>query len=304
MFKNIPTRTKIIFGILATAFLGVIIYSIVTLILRAGKVAVTVKYAPYSATITLDGEPIKNNATHYLEPKPYSVTVENEHFVSQSGTVQITEEDHYIVGVLVASDEEGRLITEDRSREFQEAEGLVGQLANAYGQKRQEMYPILKYLPVNKTIYSLSYQTEVDDSPTVYIKAESAYIDTAIKQLYSLDNSISIASYKVLIRNYANPWEGAAFTNNTESNPVNFIKKGYDTNLDGYTATLAAEQDGYAGIIIQKPAPEGGPFYNTYRIALRKEGNAWKKLNDPYPILSQANASEVPSQLLDQINQK
>ncbi len=303
MFKNFNKQTKIAVSVAIILFLGIIIYSAITLISRIGKIAIDIKVAPFTASVTLNGEKVANNSTIYLPVGSYELHAELEHFDSITKTMELSSENHIAYGVLNPNDEEGRSIEKEHLKDYQIVEGIIGAKVNADGEKRLEQYPLLAYLPINKVTYSLSYQTQADDSPQINIKAEKVYLNSAIKKLYSLNSTISIADYRVVIRDYSNPWDNISFTANTSSDPVEFIKTGYAGHLEGYRLRSGELHDDYIGVVLERNSLEGAAFQYTYRVILKKSGNSWEKLNTPYPILSRYNVSDVPSSILDQINQ-
>ena len=62
---------KIIIPLFVIVLIGIIIYSVSTMIYRSGKVAVNVVYAPFAATVKINGEKIGNNDTYYIVPGDY-----------------------------------------------------------------------------------------------------------------------------------------------------------------------------------------------------------------------------------------
>lgn len=303
MFQEDRKRVKLIIGVAISIFAIIIIYSVITLISRIGKIAVEIKVAPFVASVTLNNQEIKNNSTIYLPAGTYELHAELEHFEPLTKTMELSSEDHIAYGILNPVDEEGRAIEKEHLKDYQIVEGIIGAKANEDGLKRLEKYPLLAYLPINKMTYSLSYQTQPDDSPQINIKAEQVYLNSAIKKLYSLNESISIASYRVVIRDFNNPWENVPFTNNTQSDAIDFIKTGYGNHLKNYRVRSGELHDGYIGIIIECDSLEGPAFQYTYRTILKKTENSWEKLTTPYPILSQYNTEGIPSHILDTINQ-
>ena len=77
-----------IFGVLCV---GIIILAIVNFINRQGKIAVTTKYAPYSATVQIDGKKAKNNGINYLTPGKHKVTVSAKEFNSVEIDINVDE---------------------------------------------------------------------------------------------------------------------------------------------------------------------------------------------------------------------
>ena len=156
----------------------------------------TVQFAPYAAKVSVNGKRIKNNGTVYLEEGNYELLVEMEHFSSYTATITIDQENHYIVGELEASDEEGTLLAQRYNKQYLKVEALAGKIANEAGQRRNEKYPILKYLPLNNSFYSISYSYDENKEPIITVKSDYEYQDIAVGRLKALEG-ITIEDYKL-----------------------------------------------------------------------------------------------------------
>lgn len=304
MFQNLSKKAKIGVGVAAAVIVAIVVYSLFVVISRIGKVAVSVDIAPFTAKVTLNGEPVANHSTVYLEPGEYAVEAKQEHFTDFAQNFVISEKDHQIYGLMDPTDDEGQRIYVERIKDFYYVEGIFGEIVNAEGEARLEKYPILAYLPYNKPTFSISFQTKEGGEPQINIKSQRVYYDAAVAKLYSFDKKISVAAYDVQIADYKDPFAGVTFNENDASEAMDFIKRGYGATLNGYTVSVKGLEDGYYGVVLTRTANEGGPYKYTYRMILAKENGALKRVNlTPYPILSQFNAASVPSSTLDAVNQ-
>ena len=63
---------------------------------------------PYIAEVTLNDVSVNNNSNIWLEPGSYTDKVKCDHFSSIERTIEISNDYHYIVGILSATDDDGR----------------------------------------------------------------------------------------------------------------------------------------------------------------------------------------------------
>ena len=189
---------KIIVGFVCILIILVIfVYSVVVLVIRHGKVAVSVTVAPYTADLTLNGMRIRNNRTIYLEKGHYHLVAEAEHFDSRESDIVISDNQHYIAAMLEPIDETGEKFKETHQRQFSNAEGALGLALNAEGKDLQEKYPLVKYLPINNRFYSISYQSSESGVPDVNIKTDLSYLDVAIAKLKTLKGKQTLSWKKI-----------------------------------------------------------------------------------------------------------
>lgn len=180
--KNLPKRERAIVGVVIGVFVVVIMAAVITLVSRMGKVEVMVKFAPFDARVSLNGTEVKNNSSSYIAPGTYTVVAEREHFETKTETVTISESNKHILGKLMASDEEGERIMEERAEDYLAVEGVMGGLANEEGAAIKEKWPILKYLPVNNQFYSISYAYDEARKPVVRVWAVDDYMMEIARQ--------------------------------------------------------------------------------------------------------------------------
>ena len=296
------TLIKIVAVLFIIAVVAILVIFLSLQISRAGKIATTVKYAPFNATVTLNDETVPNNSTQYLPPGEYDLVVETEHFDTVSKTITISEDSDLIVGELTPNSDRGNQIASERLDDFLEVEGILGKLAAEAGKQEKATYPILKYLPINNALFSISYAYDADNELQVYIAASQPYQNMAVAKLYDLDG-VNPAEYNINFKDFTNPFAGT-FVENTASDPVAFLSTGYARLLDDYTISAGAtDGDFYYTKIDSKIGQQDNTFV-SYRVLLKKSGSSWEFVTPPYPVLTKYNTPDVSVDLLNKINQQ
>lgn len=296
-YKNLSRNQKIVFIIIAFFFVFAIIYSIATLIYRSGKIKTIVKYAPYSATVTLNDIPISNNSTAWLIPGEYNLKVEYNHFDTYTSTITISEDSNSIVGVLTPSDEEGEQYIDKHEREFSDAEGQVGISLSKQGTKLKEKYPILNYLPINNSLYSISYQYDEEDKPIVNIKADPENLDIAVEKLKLL-KGVDLTDANLV---FHTPTEFSDYQENTNDEPAAFIKTAYGLS-DKFVINEGKYNGDYYYTSVYINDYSRALDYAHYRIILKKEKSGWVSVANPQPLFTKYNAKKVPEKILKATN--
>ena len=299
--KNLDKKQKFTILGIAAIILVFIMISIVTLITRAGKIATTVQFAPYAATVKLNDTAVKNKSTQYLIPGTYKVVVSFDHFETYETTITIDDNYHYIVGVLTPSDNEGTAYQERHKTEWTETEGIIGQALNEEGSRRKKQYPILNYLPVNNSLYSIGYSYDDNKTrPIVTVKEKPVYLDDAVEKM-KLFKNVDLASYEIVFKT-ENPF--AIYDNNaTGSTPLECAQNAF-SNLDEYATTTGQDiTNGYYTLKIYTDDYEMAYQYAHYRALFHKEENGvWKIIAAPQPLLTTYNTPDVPIDILNTAN--
>ena len=298
LWNNLSNNKRIVLIVAAILFFFVILYSITTLITRSGKVATTIKYAPYRASITLNDSRISNNTTIWLEPGNYHLKVEFEHFVTEERDITIDKDHNYIVGVLTSADEEGSNYYSQHKQEFAETEGVVGRYLSEEGLRIKNKYTILNYLPINNSLYSISYDYTDEMEPIISVKTEPKYLDDAVEKLKTLKN-VDLTAYQINFTP-ANPF--AIYDNYSAANPLDVIKNSFN-NIDDYYLQEGQYIGGdYFTTKIYTYSYEMDYSYAHYRVLLHKDGNNWKLVAAPQPLLTSENTPGVEKSILDSAN--
>ena len=297
--RNFTKRQKLIAGAVVAAFILVIVYAITVSIQRSGKIKTTVKFAPYRATVKLNDTRISNNATVWLEPGDYHLTVSlDEHLESNQEDITISQDYNAIIGTLGALDEEGEKYINSHFTDYIDAEGFISNVLNEEGSDLRKTYPILNYLPINNSLYSISYEEADDHHPIIHVKTDLENLDTAVAKLQSLDN----VELSTLDLNFDLDSPLGEPKDNPLQNPTEFIKAAF--SLPGnYKIVQKEKTDDYFCGIIYVSNYEEDFDYAHYRIVLEKgENNNWAVPFAPQPLFTVNNTDGFTAEQLNTIN--
>lgn len=297
--KQSTPRSRAAIIIAAIVFVVVLIYSISILIYRAGKTKTIIQFAPNSATITLNDTKVNNGSTTWLIPGKYHLKVEyNEHLEIYEEDIEITNQTAELYGILSAIDDEGREFIEQHRQEYAKVEGMVGLLLERRGAKKKEDYPILNYLPINTSLYSISYQYDDNNRPVVYVKSDPYYLDVAVAKM-KLFEDVELESQNIVFLN-ENRFE--SYQQNPITDAKKFIRAAYQLP-DNYIISEPREKNGYTYTNIYIDGKEKNALYAHYHILIKKNSDgAWEVVSTPQPILTIYNTPNVDKELLKTIN--
>ena len=298
-YKNLNNGQRIIAIAIIAFFVIAVVYGIVINISRSGKVAVTVKFAPYAAKVTLNDIQVSNNSTIWLEPGSYRTKVELEHFDTIERTIEITTDYKYIVGTLSANDAEGEAYAQKHEQEYADTEGVVGLALNAEGAAIKNKYPILNYLPINNRLYSISYAYTDDNEPIITVKTSPKYLDVAVQKMKVLKN-VDLTAYQINFTP-ANPF--ATYNESAELKPEETINNSFD-NISKYSVSAGQYiSDSYYAATIYTYDYSADLQYAHYRVLLKKDdNNYWHIISSPQPLLTQQNTPNIPVDILNSVN--
>ena len=295
--KKIHQNTYILYIFLGAISLIGIIFFIVVFSMRINKIKTTVQYAPYSATVTLNDTPVNNNSDIWLEPGIYTVKVEYEHFGSIERIIEISNDYHYIVGALSAIDEEGKTYADLHKEEFANVEGIVGRALNEEGIAIKKQHPILNYLPINNSLFSISYAYIEDNTPTIKIKTTPEFLDAAIAKMKTFKN-VELTDYQITF-DLDNPFE--IYEESPKSTPKETIEASFD--LKKYTISEGQNiSDNYYATTIYIYDFDRDLSYNHYRVLLKKDNDSWHIVATPQPLFTKDNTPDVATDVLNAAN--
>lgn len=297
--KQSSPRTRILAVLVVLAFALILIYSISTLIYRTGKTKTIIQYAPNAATITLNDTKVTNGSTLWLIPGSYHLKVEyNEHLETHEEDIEITDETAEFYGTLGAIDDEGKEYVEQHSQEYAKVEGMIGSLLGRRGEKIKEQYPILNYLPMNNSLYSISYQYDDNNKPVIYVRSDPKYLDIAVAKMKLFEN-VELESENIVFLN-ENRFE--SYEKNPISDPQKFIRAAYQLPED-YIISKPRETGDYTYTNIYIDGMAKNALYAHYRILLKKNSDdEWEVVSTPQPLLTIYNTPNVDKEILKTIN--
>lgn len=295
--SNLPNTAIVAIIIFLLLIIVAIFATIFTNVSRAGKIAVTVKYAPFDSIVHLNGTKIKNNAVNYLSPGEYELTANLNHFTTSTETITISNDTEYILGKLIPSDSEGEDIMNENQKDYLTVEGIHGQLSTAAGEEIKQKYPILQYLPINNNLYSISFAYRNDGSPQITIKTDVKFIDIAISKLLLLD--VKLTDYDI-ISTLDNPF--LTPVPNTNTNPKNFIQASYPNIIDYYQISEGKISGDYYLTTIYTHNAATADSYGHYKVILKKINDSWEFASTPQFLLTTKNSPNLPETILSQAN--
>ena len=119
-------------------------------------------------------------------------------------------------------------------------EQTPGSVSVELGEEEDKKWPILKHLPIKNSLYTIGY-TIKDNQLTIFVTSTDTNIEVALKKLASLADK-PLSSYNIEIKSPANPFKDG-FTKNSTTNPVEFLKNGYqNVNFDITSVTQNGEE--------------------------------------------------------------
>ena len=297
--NNLSSHNRALIIFAAIAFAIIIIYSFTTLIYRAGKTKTIIRFAPNAAKITLNDTKISNGSTTWLIPGKYHLKVEyNEHLEVYEEDIEITDEQAEYYGTLGALDDEGREFIEQHREEYTKVEGLVGSLLDRKGKKIKDKYPILNYLPMNNSLYSISYQYDDNNKPIIYVKSNPRYLDIAVAKM-KLFKNVELESENIVFLN-ENIFE--KYEQNPLTDVKRFIRAAYQLPND-YVINEPKTVNDYTYTSVYIDGHDKNAEYAHYLVVLKKNSDgAWEQAATPQPLFNIYNAPNIDKKILKTIN--
>ena len=297
--KSLSQRQKALILVLALIFAFIVIYSISTLIYRAGKTKVTIRIAPNATSITLNNTSVSNNSTIWLTPGNYHfVAKSNEHLKTHERDIEVKNEPVEIYAILGALDEEGQKFVEQHRQEYVTVEGLIGDLENREGEKLRKANPIIKHLPINNSLYSISYQYDDNKNITVNVKCEPEFIDVVVAKLKTFTD-IELSNQNIVFNldnRFTNPQQ------NPNTDIKQYLKNAFQLS-GNYKISEIQQKDNYYYTTIYISDYARDLDYAHYRVLLKKGAeDTWELVSTPQPLLTNYNTPGVEKEVLDAIN--
>lgn len=299
--KQLDQRKRLLIILVAAVFAIILIYSIGTMIYRAGKTKTIIHFAPSAATVTLNDTKVANGSTSWIIPGTYHLVVSfNEHFSVHEEDIEIKNdgETAEFYGLLTALDDEGREYATQHRQDFAKVEGLIGNLLDREGQKIKQNYPILNYIPINNSLYSISYQYDDNSEPVVYVKSDPKYLDVAVAKM-KLFEGVELEEQNIVFLN-KNDFE--VYQQNPISDAKKFLRAAYQLS-DEYIIDDPLETNSYTYTTIYKNGHAYNGDYAHYRVILEKDSdNNWQVVATPQPLLTTRNTPGIDKAILKTIN--
>lgn len=291
-WKKVTITLGIIWGII---ILGVVSFYIYTI----GKVKINVDYAPFAARVQLNGTTVMNHHDNYITPGEYQVKVEFNNFETYEDTVTIEQDTEFIFGMLSPANEEGEKYMVNHAEEFDSINKYYSIMMNKEGEKLSKKYPIINKLPIKEPYYTIGY-TVNDDGIDVTVESSIAYRQLAVSKVLSVLEPDDFGKYGITFYNLDNPFKDT-FSANTESDPAEFIKKGFSNAGVDFSVGGGTRSDDYYYAYLRYSFKKG--INAVFRIVLIKNGDTWKLAGTPYTLLTTKNTPDVPLEIINKVNQ-
>lgn len=303
--QHTKRNTIILVIVCAIIFFGVIGYSIYQTIYRSDKVKVGVYYAPFVAQVKIDDIIVKNNSTTWLTLGEHNILVSYDGFDDFTATAEITDETGNIYGALTPNTPAGEQIMQTYKNDYD----FIGSLSSAssvlLGEQNRQKWPIITYLPITNTLFSLGYSISADNHLTININADTTYLDNAVDTLKKYATADApIAQYDIIFTQWNNPLQNL-FTSNNSSDAKEYLTQGYrstnpDLNLTINTGKYSQDNQYYYTTITTGYEER----YNLiiYRAILTHQGESWRLIATPQPIATTYNTTDTPIDILTAAN--
>lgn len=179
------------------------------------------------------------------------------------------------------------------------------------GNKEREKYPIVEYLPIKNSLFTLGYQfSNAGKKLTLKVTTTETYLDSAINKLTSF--GVDLTNCALDITSPASPFLSAYIVNN-ETDPIAALRAAYSRVESFQIAKIRAvsssgedvEGAKNADYILARITTGREDHYNlqTYRVILKKdEASRWIPISNPSPILNIYNTPGIDIELLKLAN--
>ena len=290
-FKKNKTASYILACVALVLALGIFI----AVNSHPGKVGVEIKVAPFSAKVFINDNEVRNNHKEYLAPGEYDVRVELEHFETMEQKVTVSNDFKAIMGGLQPIDAAGDDIYYQKIVDYRKT--------NTADSSPELTGAIYKKLPLEKSIYRVvTAYDEEEKKAMIRIYAGEPYVETAISELFkNLKYDAAISGYKITLSKYNDIFTEAAESKAHTATDV--VKEAYASVIDeNFQFKEELHSGRYAAVVMCTQQNTGGAFFRAYRTVLERDGNTWKILHAPYPVVSKGILPDIETTFLNRIN--
>lgn len=198
-------------------------------------------------------------------------------------------------------------IEEKKRTEYEASEAYGGDQAIAEGERERAEYPIIAELPVVNALFKIGYQfAERGEKLLIRVEATNTYMNQAVEKLKSIQANVSskdkvkdLAEYDIVFSGFDNYLAEPAASEKT--NPVEYLVEAY-ANAKAECAIFDGRTEG--DYYYTKVTTGNASHYDlmTYRVILKKDGETWKFVGTPVPIVTIYNMVNVPEEILNKAN--
>lgn len=301
---NIEKRRKIFIkgfiGIWLVIVMISVIYFVTLSILHMGKQNITIKVAPYAATVFVDGKKVNNDSSVYLANGEHQIFAFLDNFEIYEEKITIPLNENFIVKGLIPVNQVGEKIQQDNLDDYFGLESLVEKNIDDDA-KKDINNPIQKVLPYTTDAYGIGTADQDGELIVTITIRDGNSLDTAVNKLLEIveSSNISIIDYNFRINGFINQF--ADLLPNDETDPLNFMS----TVCNGLSIECRLYGGGYYEnyYYMLTTVLFGNGRYATYRVILQKNGDGnWVFASTPYPILTRSNSPNIPAEVINEVN--
>ncbi len=183
-----------------------IAWSIATYVTRVGKTGVTITAVPADATITVNGNKVKNG-THWLTPGTYKVTATKDGFIARTKSVAVTNEKNQNVVTMSLSPQSdtAKRWADAHDNEYKKNEEYGAIEARANGEYFVRKNPVTNVLPYTDPYYEIAYKRVGDDVRITIATSSPRYRYLAVQKFRDL--GFNPTDFRIIFQDFKNPLE-------------------------------------------------------------------------------------------------
>lgn len=197
------SQKKYIILALSILCAAMLLLTIITVIGRVGKTAVSFVVSPDETQIEFNNQKITGSRTVYLKPGEYSFKATRDGF--RENTIQTTVKDKpvRVVFTLIPT---GNVSKSEKSTNASKIDKITTEALEKEQTKLAEANPIIKKLPIKNFIYSIGYRADSskENSIIVEIDAPKGYKNAAVNEIKRA--GFDPSKLNINFRDYANPF--------------------------------------------------------------------------------------------------
>ena len=197
------SQKKYIILALSILCAAMLFLTIITVIGRVGKTAVSFVVSPDETQIEFNNQKITGSRTVYLKPGEYSFKATRDGF--RENTIQTTIKDKPI-RIVFALTPTGKVSKSEKSTNASKIDKITTEALEKEQTKLAEANPVIKKLPIKNFIYSIGYRADSskENGIIVEIDAPKGYKNAAINEIRKA--GFDPSKLNINFRDYANPF--------------------------------------------------------------------------------------------------
>jgi len=197
------SQKKYIILALSILCAAMLLLTIITVIGRVGKTAVSFVVSPDETQIEFNNQKITGSKTIYLKPGTYSFKATRNGFREKIIQTTVRDKPVRVVFTLTPT---GKISKLKKSTNAPKIDKITTEALEKEQTKLAETNPIIKKLPIKNFIYSIGYRADSskENSIIVEIDAPKGYKNAAVNEIRKA--GFDPSKLNINFRDYANPF--------------------------------------------------------------------------------------------------